>query len=243
MWLVALFALLFVSLMVFDFVQRPKRARAAQEARERRLAEVARRGWTLEVTQTGNSNLTVYSGTTDGVPWRCEMNLWRSPGGYGRTSQEKVFTHWSAPDAVLPRGILAVWPNFGGAQIDVNVPQFVMNLVLGPLVRALGADAATAELLTTATVVTSDDPALNARYLLRATDARLMHRFLDAGARGALIDAAAWLPERSKPHHLVLMVAGAQGLSILLSGWVDDMEYLERVAGVGARLATAHRAT
>jgi hypothetical protein len=70
-----------------------------------------------------------------------------------------------------------------------------------------------------------------------------MHRFLDAGARGALIDAARWLPERRIPHHLVLALIGTQGLSILVAGWVDDVEMIERVAIVGARLAQAYRAT
>lgn len=95
--------------------------------------------------------------------------------------QQKVFTRWSTAEAALPQGIFAIWPNFGDAQkITTQVPQFVMNLILSPLVKALGADAATAELLATATEV---------------------------------------------------------------SGWLDDLEIIERLSVAGARLAQAYRAT
>jgi hypothetical protein len=243
MWLVALFAFLFIALVVFDFVQKPKREKAAREARERRQAEVARRGWTLEVTSSGNSTVSTYSGTTDGVRWQCEMNSWKS-SRIGRASQEKVFTRWSTSEAVLPHGILAIWPNFGEAQqITTQVPQFIMNLILSPLVKALGTDAATAEFLANAMVVADHNETLNERYLLRATDEPLMHRFLDAGARGALVDAGSWLPDRSDPNHLVLALIGTQGLSILLAGWVDDINTIDRISVVGARLVNAYRVT
>jgi hypothetical protein len=172
------------------------------------------------------------------------MNFWKSTSRMGSTSQEKVFTRWSTSEAVLPHGILAIWPNFGEAQqITTQVPQFIMNLILSPLVKALGADAATAEFLANAIVIADHNETVKERYLLRATDERLMHRFLDAGARGAIVDAASWLPDRSDPNHLVLALIGAQGLAILLAGWVDDVKTIDRVSVVGARLANAYRAT
>ncbi|HEX6086295.1 MAG TPA: hypothetical protein VF266_17325 [Thermoanaerobaculia bacterium] len=234
-WVLALFAAAFLAAMVYEWVQKPKREQAAREARERRASEVARRGWTLDVTTAHNSTIYVYSGTTGGVAWRCEMSSWTSRG---RSSQQKVFTRWSTDAGSLPEGVFVIWPSFGagdGKQIDASMPQFLLDLLLTPLIRALGADANTASLITNATPVASEDPA----YLLRATDPDAMQRFLDRGAREALRDAAPWLPQRASEHHLVIAVAGRQGLAILLRGWVDDVDLIERVALVGSRLARA----
>jgi hypothetical protein len=50
MWLVIAFAVLLLALVIFGFIQKPKRERAAKQDRILRDAEVTRRGWTLERT-------------------------------------------------------------------------------------------------------------------------------------------------------------------------------------------------
>lgn len=221
----------------YDRMQKPKREQAAREAQQRRASEVARRGWTLDVTTSDNSTIYVYSGTTEGVAWRCEMSSWTSRGRVGESSHQKTFTRWSTEAGALRDGVFVIWQGFGdrGQQVHAGMPQFLLNLLLTPLIRALGADANVAARITSATPVAPDEPG----YLLRATDPAAMQLFLDRGAREALRDAAPWLPQRSAEHHLVLALAGERGLAILLRGWVDDVEWIERVAVVGSRLARA----
>lgn len=239
-WIIAFFVGAFVAAAVYERVQKPKREQAAREARERREAEVARRGWTLEIT-TGDRRVEyVYSGTTEGVAWRCEMRAWEAGSRMNRTDQQRQFTRWFTDRATVPDGMLVVWPSFGGQpqpQPGPNVPQFVMNLLLQPLLTALGGDARDAEMLQRALPVDTGDPALRANYSLRATDPALMQRFLAAGAREALAEAAPWLAGRSQPHHLVVAAVRARGLHIVLRGWVDDIGIVDRTAALGARLA------
>ena len=244
MWFVIAFAAVFIALVVIDLMQRPKQAREAAENRARRDAEVTRRGWTLESTTTRDQRtIVVISGTTGGVNWTCEMNARTFSNRVGEMSHERVFTRWSASEPVLREGLLSIWPRFGKApEIGPAMPEFVLELLLTPLVRALGTDAATAEMLHTATVVSSGDTTVDTHYLIRATDGRLMHHVLDAGARAVLAEVASWFPVRSNPHHLVLATFGSQGVTILLKGWVEDLEVVDRVAVVGAALTNAFRA-
>jgi hypothetical protein len=101
----------------------------------------------------------------------------------GESSPQKVFTRWSVAEAALGDGLLVIWPKLG--------------LILTPLVNALGGDPGDGSLITSATAVTANDAAVDASYLLRATDPRWMQQFLDEGARAALAEAASSLPDRA----------------------------------------------
>jgi hypothetical protein len=233
------FFVIFAAFVVYDMIQRPKRLKAAQEQDARMAEEVIRRGWKLEVNRAPRSVSYEYSGTSDGIPWKFELRSWQA--GRGRNSQDRVSSRWFTEAVKTRGGILLVWPSFGMPQ-DVSptsVPSFVMKLMLTPLINALGAQGPEADLITNATAVGPEDPILRANYLLRATDPAAMNRFLDAGALAILVDAAPWLPVRDSANHLIVAALSEHGLTLLVSGWVNDVEVLSKIVGVGAGLARA----
>lgn len=237
--LVGGFFVLFATFVVYDMIQRPKRIKAARE-QDARMAEEARgRGWKLEVIREPRSVSYDYSGTTEEIEWKLELRSWET--GRGSTRQDRVSSRWLTGSVKTRGGILLVWPSFGMPQevSPTNVPAFVMKLMLTPLISALGAQGPEADLILNATPIVPEDPVLRANYLLRATDPAAMSRFLDAGARATLIDAAPWLPVRDGANHLILIALSERGLTILVSGWVKDLEVLAKIVHVGARLARA----
>ncbi|HET7707877.1 MAG TPA: hypothetical protein VFM36_17455 [Thermoanaerobaculia bacterium] len=237
-FVVAMFVLI-AGFVAYDMIQRPKRLKAAQEQDARRGEEVRRRGWKLEVERGPREVSYDYSGTEEGIPWKFELRSWEA--GRGSTRQDRVSSRWFTESVKTRGGILLIWPSFGMPQ-DVSptsVPPFVMKLMLTPLINALGAQGPEADLITNASPVVPDDPLLRANYLLRATDPAAMNRFLDAGARATLIDAAPWLPVREGANHLIIAALSESGLTILVSGWVNDVELLSKVVRAGAELSRA----
>jgi hypothetical protein len=239
----SIFAIGFVALIaifvVYDLIQRPKRRKAAQEKDARLAQEAARRGWKLDVRREARRVEYDYSGTTDGIPWKFELRARRV--GRGSNAQDRVTSRWSTSAVKTRGGILLIWPSFGMPQ-DVsptNVPQFVLKLMLTPLINALGAEGPEAEMIANATAVVPDDSTLREHYLLRATEPASMERFLDAGARAALIGAAPWLPARDVPNHLIVASLAPAGLTVLVSNWIDEIDLIAKVADVGVRLAKA----
>lgn len=233
--LVALIAIF----VIYDMIQRPKRLKAAQENDARLAQEAARRGWKLEVRREARLVEYDYSGTTDGIPWKLELRA-RSVGR-GSNTQDRVTSRWFTGAVTTRGGILLIWPSFGMPQ-DVpltNVPQFVLKLMLTPLINALGAEGPEAEMIANATAVVPDDATLRAHYLLRATEPASMDRFLDAGARAALIGASTWLPVRDTPNHLIVASLAPGGLTVLVSKWIEDLDFIAKVADVGVELAKA----
>ena len=228
--------------IIASAIQEPKRKREREERDRRRAEEVARHGWKLDVVRGPGRVEYRYSGRTSGVAWTCDTQSWTT----GRPSTgraDRVLTRWSTDDTRTREGILAIWPSFGASQqpTGVEVPQFVLNLMLTPLINALGADAPEAGQLSTATPLIPGDPRIRDHYLLRATDPERMKRFLDAGAGSALGHASSWLPSRSNDNHLIIAVISERGLTILLRGWVDDVAAIARLSDLGAALVTAHR--
>lgn len=242
LYLVALFLAAIFAWIVWDHLQKPKRLKKRQEEDARRQAEVARRGWTLDIQRERRNALFTYRGTTEGIPWTCEMSSWTSGPNIDSGTQTRVFTRWSSEQPVLRDGILAFWPAFGAGQqaAGPQVPQFVLNLLLAPLIKALGGKGGDASLLAQATPVVTEDAVLSKAWLLRATDPRAMHRLLEAGGREALAEAASWLPVRDNPHHLTIAAIWQPGLSIVIAGWVDEISEIERISAFGARLARAY---
>lgn len=233
------FFVLFGTFLVYDLIQRPKRLKAAQE-QDARMAEEARsRGWKLEVRREPRRVSYDYSGISEDIQWKLELRSWES--GRGSTRQDRVSSRWFTESVKTRGGILLIWPSFGMPQ-DVSptsVPPFVMKLMLTPLINALGAQGPEADLITNATPVVPEDPVLRANYLFRASEPAAMNRFLDAGARETLIDAAPWLPVRGGTNHLIVVALSEHGLTLLVSGWVNDVELLSRIVAVGADLARA----
>lgn len=233
------FVALIAIFVVFDMIQRPKRLKAAREKDARLAADAARRGWKLEVRREPRRVEYDYSGTTDGIPWKLELRS-RSTG-HGSTRQERVTSRWATSAVTTRGGILLVWPSFGMPQ-DVpisSVPQFVLKLMLTPLINALGAEGPEAEMIANAAAVVPEDATLREHYLLRATEPAAMERFLDAGARETLASAAPWLPLRDSPTHLVVAALAPGGLTLLVSNWIEDHDLVARVAETGVRLAKA----
>lgn len=232
-----------VAAIIASAIQAPKRRREAEERDRRRSEEVERRRWKLEVERAPRGLVYRYSGSSDGIAWTCETKSW----SVGRTSnsQHRVLTRWSTDDTRTREGILAIWPSFGASpqQSSLEVPQFVLNLMLTPLINALGEDAPEAAQLSTATAVVPEDPRLRDHYLLRATNPEAMQRFLGRGAGSLLADAASWLPSRSSDHHLIIAVISERGFAVLLRGWVDDVAHIARIAELGSALAKAQRGT
>jgi hypothetical protein len=241
-WIIAGLVALFGGVAIFERIQKPKREKAAREERQRRLDDVARRGWTLDIQQEPRLTAYTYRGTTEGVTWTCVARSWTAGSGTqtGVGTQSRVFTRWSTEDATLSDGMLAIWPSFGAADVErvsSSMPQFLMNLLISPLLSALEAKQGDGEMLTRTTPI--HDPALAGTYLLRATDPAMMTRFLDAGARDALLSASTWWPPRNAPHHLVLGVLYRKGLALLNKGWIDDLERIDQIARIGVHLARA----
>ena len=240
-WVIALFVGGILSAIVWDHLQKPKRLREAKERDEQRRTRARLNGWSFEVERDDAGTLIYrYGGVTDGIAWTFETSSWTSRSrGNQRT---KVTSRWSTPDVTLPDAVLAIWPSFGEAdKIGPQVPQFIMNLILTPLMQSLGGDDRDAAVVSQAQPVAVDDPQISSHYLLRATDPSAMQRFLAAGARDVLAGAAAWLPIRNQANHLVIAALMRKGFVILMSGWVDDLELIGRVVKTGASLANAHR--
>lgn len=239
----SIFAVGFVAIialfLVYDMVQRPKRLKAAREKDARSVAEAARRGWMLAVQREPREVTYDYSGTTDGISWTFALRARRV--GRGASAQERVTSRWSTGAVKTRGGILLIWPSFGMPQ-DVavtSVPQFVLKLMLTPLINALGAEGPEAEMIANAAPFVPDDATLRSHYLLRATEAASMGRFLDAGGQAALIGAANWLPLRDAPHHLIVASLGPGGLTLLVRNWVDDLDLVAKIADVGVAFAKA----
>ncbi|MGZ8867286.1 MAG: hypothetical protein ACXW2P_03005 [Thermoanaerobaculia bacterium] len=233
------FVALIAIFLIYDRIQRPKRLKAAQEKDARLAQDAARRGWKLEVRREPRGVEYDYSGTADGIPWKFELRARRV--GRGSTAQDRVTSRWSTGAVKTRGGILLIWPSFGMTQ-DVpltNVPQFVLKLMLTPLINALGAEGPEAEMIANATAVVPDDSTLRAHYLLRATEPASMERFLDAGAREALVGAAPWLPVRDTPNHLIVASLAPGGLTVLVGNWIEDLDLIAKIADVGVQLAKA----
>lgn len=237
-WYVIAFLALILGFAIWEQLQKPRRRREAQERDDLRAREAAARGWALHTERSEHSLIHRYSGTTDGIAWTLETNSWTSRDG----ERTRNFTRWSTASIWHPDGVLAIWPSFGEAdKVGADAPQFILKLVLTPLMTALESDHDEAALLSKATPVAEAAPAISGSYLLRATHPQHMTRLLDAGGREALVDAAQWLPRRDAQNHLVLALFRQRGLGILVSDWVDDFATMERVATFGARLANAYR--
>ena len=233
----AILALIAVLTAMEKFVWEPKRRQRAAHEDERRKSDAIGRGWRFDTERLPQSVVHRYDGVTDGVSWTCKAGSWTR--GTARNRQEKVFTLWNTAAARLEEGILVIWPAFGSPDqpnLDFNVPQFVLDLFLTPLITALGGDDLLRQQIREAQRIESGE--LQGSFILRATDQAAMARFLDAGARAALLDAAMWLPTRDG-HNLVIAVVWRGGVSILLRGFVADLDRIERVSKFGAAIARA----
>lgn len=239
-WVIALIVGGILAATIYEQLQKPKRLKAAQERDEQRRTRARLNGWSFEVERGPSTVIYRYSGTTDGIAWTFETASWTSRShGNHRT---KVTSRWWTSDVTLRDSVLAIWPSFGQAdKIGPQVPQFVMNLILTPLMRSLGGDAEDAALLSNAKPVPGDDPRISSHYLLRATDPSAMQRLLESGARETLAGAASWLPVRDQRNHLVIATFLKNGFTILVSDWVDDLDLIARIVKTGAALANAYR--
>jgi hypothetical protein len=241
-WVAALFVVTVLSVALYDhFVQRPKRLSEAKEREAKRELQARMRGWKFEAERTANSLRHRYSGRTGGVDWTFETYSRTSHSRIGGTNTT-VVSRWTSGDVTLPNAILAIWPSFGQPdKIGPQVPQFVMNLVLTPLIAALDATSDEARLLAEARQVPVQNAELTANYLLRASDPSTMYRFLQAGARDALAAQVSWLPSRAHENHLVIAAVWRGGVSIVLKGWVDSIDTLDKLVATGAALTNAWR--
>lgn len=226
--------LLVLGIALLAFVYRTKRIDLSKTASAARESAAAQRGWRLEATGRGDDGQTVYSGITESIAWRCEMTARLVARPLHDQHQQATHTRWSTSAARSGGALLIVTAVDGGADlIPANLPPEMIGL-LGPLLKTLGLEGTDAPLLAGATSV--EEPALNPHYRLRASDVERMQRFLDSGAREALIESAPWL-SGSESHPLVLLTLSARGLSIVVQGWIEDLDHVERLARLGARLA------
>ena len=215
------------------YVKRPRRVEMSKDAQEGRAAAAARRGWRMEVTGKGDDAACVYSGTTDFIPWRCEMRARDVVRGTDDSVHQTAFTKWSTDAARLGQGLLLVTPRSGDEVIFPAAMPPELLPRLAPLMEMLGIDPRDIQLVAKASAV--DDAALNVRYRVRTTEASAAQRFLDAGGRVALVDAGSWLT--GPPHPLIALTLGRRGLTVLLRGWIDDLDVVERVAKLGSQVA------
>lgn len=239
-WVIALIVGGILAATVYEQIQKPKRLKAAQERDEQRRTRARLNGWNFEVERATNTLIYRYSGVTGGIAWTFETSSWASRSGGNRHT--KVTSRWWTSDVTLRDSVLAIWPSFGQAdKIGPQMPQFVMNLILTPLMRSLGGDAEDAALLSNAQPVPVDDPQISRHYLLRATDPASMQRFLADGAREVLAEAGPWLTDRSQANHLVIAAFTKGGFTLLVSEWVDDLDLIGKIVKTGAALASAYR--
>jgi hypothetical protein len=239
-WVIALFVGGILCAAIYERLQKPKRLKAAQERDEQRRTRARLNGWNFEVEREPGALIYRYSGVTDGITWTFETSSWTSRSRGNQRAQNT--TRWWTSDVFAPNAILAIWPSFGEAdRIGTQVPQFVMNLILTPLIRSLRADSDDAALLSQAAPVASDDPRISRHFLLRATDPGSMQRFLADGAREVLAEAGPWLASRSQSSHLVIAAFTKSGFTMLVSNFVDDPELVGKIVKTGAALANAYR--
>ena len=231
---VAIAAAVFAVIAVVVIVRRPRRVATSKGAQERRASEAQQRGWTFEASGSGDEGACVYSGTTDFIPWRCEMRTREVSSSPGDGTEQRSSTRWWTDAARLPQGVVLVTPV--SAPLDLvpsNLPPAMLARA-APALQMLGIDPRDAGAVSSAAVV--EDPSLP-QYRLRASDAATLRSFLDGGARAALADAASWLlPGR---HKLLVVSLGSRGLAIVVDGWVDDLSLVDRIAHAGSQLAAA----
>jgi hypothetical protein len=221
------------AIVVVAILKRPKRVKTSQDVQERRMAEATRRGWRLEVAGNEDEPACVYSGTTDFIPWRCEMRARDVVRGTDDAAQQVAHTRWSTDAARLADGLLLITPVAGGNELMPAAMPPELLARMAPLMELLGVDPRDAALVGSATLV--EDPELNAHYRMRATEPATARKFLDGGGRAALLEAASWLAR--PPHPLLVSTLSRRGLTIMLQGWVEDLDVVERVARMGSRLA------
>ena len=219
------------TIVVVAILKRPKRVKTSKDVQDRRMAEATRRGWRLEVTGSEAEPACVYSGTTDFIPWRCEMRARDVVRGTDDASQQVAHTRWSTDAARLADGLLLVTPVAGGNELIPAAMPPELLARMAPLMELLGVDPRDAALVGSATLV--EDPELNAYYRVRATEPAVARKFLDGGGRAALLESASWLAR--PPHPLLVSTLSRRGLTIMLQGWVEDLDVVERARAGAAR--------
>jgi hypothetical protein len=134
--------------------------------------------------------------------------------------------------------VIAIWPSFfeSDSVKVVNAPTFVLNLILRPIMNALGAEPKDAERISSLQPV--DHDRLGSHYLLRASDPALIRKFLDAGAARQLEENAAWLTDRIGSH-LIIAIVWNRGVQIVMRGQVLELDAISRIAKLGAALTEA----
>lgn len=222
------FAVLFV---VLTLLSRGARKRE-KEAAERAGQEASLRGWKYEPVEAGSILWQVYRGRTDGIPWAFRTARFRP----NRRDVGTPGSRWETDAVKLERDVIAIWPSFFDADSVkvVNAPTFVLNLVLRPIVNALGAEPKDAERLSSLQPVEHDR--LGSHYLLRASNPDLIMKFLDAGAARELEENTEWLTDRNGSH-LIIAVVWDRGIQIVLRGQVLDLDAIARIARLGAALS------
>lgn len=228
------FAVLFV---VLPLLSRGTRKRE-KEAAERAAQEASLRGWKYEPVAAGSILWQVYRGRTDGIPWTFRTSRFRST----RRDVGTPGSRWETDAVKLENDVIAIWPSFFEADSVkvVNAPTFVLNLILRPIMNALGAEPKDAERLSSLQPVEHDT--LGSNYLLRASNPALIGKFLDAGAARELEENAAWLTDRTGSH-LIIAVVWDRGVQIVMRGQILDLDAISRIAKMGAALTEAAHST
>jgi hypothetical protein len=222
-----------VLVVVLPLLSRGTRKRE-KEAADRAAQEASLRGWKYEPVEAGSILWQIYRGRTDGISWMFRTSRFRP----SRRDLGIPGSRWESDAVKLDNDVIAIWPSFFDADSVkvVNAPTFVLNLVLRPIMNALGAEPEDAERLSSLQPV--EHERLGSHYLLRASNPAVIGKFLDAGAARELEENAAWLTDRNGSH-LVIAVVWNRGVQIVLRGQVLDLDAISRVAKLGAALTEA----
>lgn len=227
------------------FVAEPRRRRVRQEQLDVLGREAERRGWSVSYERKYAGADLAFNGTTNGIAWQLATTVRERRGtryqSSGTTRSQSV---WRTDRGAIALGeLLAIWPAFGQSEgapaAGTGAAQFFVDLLVTPLINALGPDRVDRQLFTRAEPYLT--PSIANAYLLRATRADTMARFLDSGALRALESSRDWLPVNGA-NHLIVGVVTQAGVTLLIEGWVEDVERIARLADIGTALAQAAEA-
>lgn len=230
--------LILAGLVVTSRVYGTQRRAAELQQRAAFENEARLRRWVVEERVEAAQTISEVRGETHGVRWRLQRRYSRSGG---RRDAPPPNTLWSAASVGLPDAMLIVWPSFGPVDMNklASAPKFLVDMMLTPLVNALGVDEKEAAMISSARAYSKPVARLAERYAVRTTDEAWLDRFLASGGSDALVTAGPWLVDSEADHHLVVGIVSRSGVRLQLSGFVADADLISKIAELGVAMVRA----
>lgn len=239
-----------VILLVAVIVLAARRRAAARHASDDAVLEEAAsgRGFRLSIRRSGRRTTYHFSGTTDDVAWEVDSVLVReSPEA---AAPARAYTRWRSASPRLESGVIEGWPELGrplqqGVRLDAA--NSVDKLIPGPVGDALDLRKARVALLLDVEPVAHVPAELAGRMRFLASPGVDPRPMLGESGSRAIAEYVDWSGTRegqlTPGAPLTLILLSGDGLTILTHGTAADPEVVERIARLGAALASGSRSS